>query len=168
MCRLSPGQVRGSRPSPRPGGSRKPPEAPGSPLAWLTPRPKQQTPSEQMSTGGWYIFKRSYFVSPLTFFLFHNSHTIVGHPRRQWPTHRASHGEVTSESESGGCRRRAEQSEAGEWWLGKGRKPWPVSDPEGKLYRGVTGPRACHRSPVLRPASPPVLACYREHSDLNL
>lgn len=131
LVQIQPRSGPGQQALPAPRGGRKPPEAPRSPLAWLTSRPKQQPPPEQTSTGGWCIFKRSYLFL-LTVFLFHNSHTVVGHPRHLWPTHRASHGEVTSESESGGCWRWAEQSKA-VVLLGEGRKASNVSGPAGKL-----------------------------------
>lgn len=87
----------GGRPSPHPGRL----EAPGS-RGWLPDPSSEPHRNRRALEGGVFLNAHISFVSPLTFFLFHNSHTAVGPPRRLRPTHRASHGDVTSESESGG------------------------------------------------------------------
>lgn len=154
----------GGRPSPHPGRL----EAPGSPLARLASGPKQRTASEQTSTRGRCIFKRSYFVC-------FSSH-VFSFPQF---THRCRPPQTPAADAQGIARGRdvrvrvrrplvTGRTEQGRRAARKGEKTLGRAGPRGAAPRrgGVRPAGPVTGAPASAPPHAP--ARCREHSDLDL
>lgn len=154
----------GGRPSPHPGRL----EAPGSPLARLASGPKQRTASEQTSTRGRCIFKRSYFVC-------FSSH-VFSFPQF---THRCRPPQTPAADAQGIARGRDVRVRVRRPLVTGGTEQGRRAARKGEKTLGRAGPRgAAPRRGGVRPAGPVTgapasapphaPARCREHSDLDL